>query len=122
MGAAARLVDEVAHRHAGGRWLATGGGGYDVYRVVPRAWALTWLAAAHREAPATTPAAWRARWADDARSHESAPPPERFDDEPNAGLSRGPGQLAAEQLAERTVRGSDAIVLPALGAARPDTI
>ena len=107
MGAAARLVDEVAHRHAGGRWLATGGGGYDVYRVVPRAWALTWLAAAHRDAPATTPAAWRARWADDARSHESAPPPEWFDDEPNAGLSVGPGQLAAEQLAERSVLGSE---------------
>ena len=50
MGAAARLVDEVAHRHAGGRWLATGGGGYDAYRVVPRAWALVWLAGAHREA------------------------------------------------------------------------
>ena len=44
MGAAARLVDQIAHRYAGGRWLATGGGGYDVYRVVPRAWALTWLA------------------------------------------------------------------------------
>ena len=36
MGEAARLVDAVAHRHAGGRWLATGGGGYDAYRVVPR--------------------------------------------------------------------------------------
>ena len=55
MGAAARLVDEVAHRHAGGRWLATGGGGYDVYRVVPRAWALTWLAGAHREPPPAIP-------------------------------------------------------------------
>src|SRR5439155_810103 len=31
MGAAARLVHDVAHQHAGGRWLATGGGGYDVY-------------------------------------------------------------------------------------------
>ena len=30
MGAAARLVDGLAHRCAGGRWLATGGGGYDV--------------------------------------------------------------------------------------------
>jgi acetoin utilization protein AcuC len=38
MGEAARVVDGLAHRHAGGRWLATGGGGYDAYRVVPRAW------------------------------------------------------------------------------------
>ena len=51
MGAAARLVDEIAHRHAGGRWLATGGGGYDAYRVVPRTWALVWLAGAHRPRP-----------------------------------------------------------------------
>ena len=59
MGEAARLVDRVAHRWAGGRWLATGGGGYDAYRVVPRAWALTWLAGAHRDAPAETPPEWR---------------------------------------------------------------
>ena len=52
---AARLVDAVAHRWAGGRWLATGGGGYDAYRVVPRAWALTWLAGAHREPARETP-------------------------------------------------------------------
>ncbi len=51
MAEAARVVDAVAHRWAGGRWLATGGGGYEVYRVVPRAWALTWLAGAHREPP-----------------------------------------------------------------------
>ena len=29
MGAAARLVHDLAHEHAGGRWLATVGGGYD---------------------------------------------------------------------------------------------
>ena len=38
MSEAARLVDDIAHRYAGGRWLATGGGGYDAYRVVPRMW------------------------------------------------------------------------------------
>ena len=66
MGAAARLVDTVAHRHAGGRWLATGGGGYDAYRVVPRLWTLVWLAGAHREVPDATPAAWRDRWSAEA--------------------------------------------------------
>ena len=38
-------------QHAGGRWLATGGGGYDAYRVVPRSWSLVWLAQAHRDSP-----------------------------------------------------------------------
>src|SRR5580765_8425857 len=66
MGEAARLVDAIAHRWAGGRWLATGGGGYDIYRVVPRTWAVTWLAGAHREAPPAIPAPWRARFAAEA--------------------------------------------------------
>ena len=48
-GAARRHASRIGH--ARGRWLATGGGGYDAYRVVPRTWALTWLAGAHREVP-----------------------------------------------------------------------
>ena len=59
-------MDAIAHRWASGRWLATGGGGYDAYRVVPRTWALTWLAGAHREPDEATPAAWRDRWDDEA--------------------------------------------------------
>jgi ribosomal protein S18 acetylase RimI-like enzyme len=98
-GAAARLVDAVAHRHARGRWLATGGGGYDTYRVVPRTWALTWLAGAHREVPETTPPAWRERWATEAARYGQAPLPERFDDEPNAGLAVDTAQPAAEERA-----------------------
>ena len=77
MGEAARLVDAVAHRYAGGRWLATGGGGYDAYRVVPRTWSLVWLAGAHREVPDATPAAWRERWASEAARYGQAPLPER---------------------------------------------
>ncbi len=98
-GAAARLVDTLAHRHAGGRWLATGGGGYDVYRVVPRTWALTWLAGAHREVPARTPPGWRDRWAAEAARYGQSPLPERFDDEPNAGLVLDATQAAAEERA-----------------------
>ena len=66
MSEAARLVDALAHEHAGGRWLATGGGGYDAYRVVPRAWSLVWLAGAHQPVPESTPRAWRDRWTDEA--------------------------------------------------------
>ncbi len=75
MSRAARLLDDVAHRHAEGRWLATGGGGYDVYRVVPRVWALVWLAQAHRPVPEATPPSWRERWASDAARHRQSPPP-----------------------------------------------
>jgi len=37
-----RLACELADRYCGGRLIATGGGGYAVYTVVPRAWALVW--------------------------------------------------------------------------------
>jgi acetoin utilization protein AcuC len=96
-GEAARLVDEIAHRHARGRWLATGGGGYDAYRVVPRTWALTWLAGSHREVPAATHGEWRDLWADEAARYGQAPLPETFDDAPNAGLEFGAAQETAEQ-------------------------
>ena len=97
MAEAARIVDAVAHQWAGGRWLATGGGGYDAYRVVPRAWALTWLAGAHREPPEETPFEWRTRWAADADAFGTPGMPSRFLDEPNAGRPVEPTQAAAEE-------------------------
>jgi acetoin utilization protein AcuC len=98
MGAAARLVHDLSHEHAGGRWLATGGGGYDVYRVVPRSWSLVWLAAAHREVPAGTPEAWRERWAADAERYGQAPLPMAFDDPPTA--TDPPTEAAIERTVE----------------------
>jgi len=97
MGAAARLVDTVSHAWSRGRWLATGGGGYDIYRVVPRAWALTWLAGAHRDPPSDElPTDWRDRWAMPAERRGTAPLPERFEDRPNAGLPLDDAQQLAE--------------------------
>jgi ribosomal protein S18 acetylase RimI-like enzyme len=92
-------VDHVAHRFGTGRWLATNGGGYDAYRVVPRAWALTWLAGAHRDAPDAIPAAWREHWAGEAAHYGQAPLPTTFDDLPNAGAPIGAAQAAIEQRA-----------------------
>ncbi|MBO9600484.1 MAG: acetoin utilization protein AcuC, partial [Cohnella sp.] len=37
------LIHELADKYANGRWIALGGGGYDHWRVVPRAWSLLWL-------------------------------------------------------------------------------
>jgi acetoin utilization protein AcuC len=95
-GKAARLVDAIAHRFAGGRWLATGGGGYDAYRVVPSA----------------TPEAWRERWADEAARYGQAPLPERFDDAPNAGLPLDAMQEASEQRAQMLAGIHRSIVVP----------
>jgi acetoin utilization protein AcuC len=114
MGEAARLTDTLAHRHAGGRWLATGGGGYDAYRVVPRSWSLVWLAGAHRDAPDATPMAWRERWADEAARYRQAPLPDRFDDAANAGLPVTADQERAEAQSLATLEVARAVVLPRL--------
>jgi acetoin utilization protein AcuC len=96
MSEAARIVDRVAHRWGGGRWLATGGGGYDAYRVVPRAWSLVWLAGAHREVPPSTPQAWRERWSTEGARYGQAPLPATFEDKPNAGEPFARAQEEAE--------------------------
>jgi acetoin utilization protein AcuC len=98
MSRAARLLDGLAHEHAAGRWLATGGGGYDVYRVVPRAWGLVWLAQAHRDVPAATPAEWRSRWAAEAARHGQGPPPDTMLDPPDV-VSVEPRQVVDRNLA-----------------------
>ncbi|BBI34565.1 acetoin utilization protein AcuC [Cohnella abietis] len=38
-----RIIHELADRHTQGKWVALGGGGYDHWRVVPRAWGMLWL-------------------------------------------------------------------------------
>lgn len=81
---AAELVDRLAHEHADGRWLATGGGGYDAFRVVPRSWALVWLAQAHREPPQETPQAWRDRWTSAGEDYGQAPLPIELVDPPGS--------------------------------------
>jgi acetoin utilization protein AcuC len=114
MGEAARLVDRIAHRWASGRWLATGGGGYDAYRVVPRAWALVWLAALHRDAGRDVPEAWRARWADEAERYGQAPLPTRLEDNPNAGLRPDGAQELGDRRAYETAALVRELVVPAL--------
>ena len=124
MGRAARLVDELAHRWAGGRWLATGGGGYDVYRVVPRAWAHVWLAANHASVPAETPREWRERWADEAERFGQAPMPVTLDDPPNAGLPYRSSEERADARAVEIAEGVLELVLATLERSRanPSTL
>jgi len=57
-----RMVHQLAHEASAGRWVALGGGGYDYWRVVPRAWTLLWAEITGRTVPDKTPEEWRARW------------------------------------------------------------
>jgi acetoin utilization protein AcuC len=49
----------LAHDVCGGRWLATGGGGYQLASVVPRAWTLAFAEMTGRTLPVETPMGWR---------------------------------------------------------------
>lgn len=58
-----KLAHELAHEYCGGKWIAVGGGGYDIWRVVPRAWSLIWTEMTNQPTPTgELPAEWLARW------------------------------------------------------------
>lgn len=100
LAAEAKLLHDLAHEHCQGRWVALGGGGYEIYRVVPRAWALVWSELSGRPLPEYIPSAWLERW-----QPESAEPlPTTFLDHPadfpakprRAEIERSNRQLVAQ--------------------------
>lgn len=54
----AKLLHELAHRTAAGKWLATGGGGYQWASVVPRAWTIYFAEMAGFDLPDAVPQEW----------------------------------------------------------------
>lgn len=105
--AATLLLDQIAHEYAAGRWLATGGGGYDAYRVVPRSWSLVWLAQQHRDPPAAIDPGWRDRWEADTDRFGQGPLPTNFLD-PDDLVRQEDQQLAAvnAKTADRALTGA----------------
>ncbi|PGT91189.1 acetoin utilization protein AcuC [Bacillus sp. AFS040349] len=57
-----KIAHEIAHKYCDGRWIAVGGGGYDIWRVVPRAWSLIWLEMNQKNIPDTIPKSWIDKW------------------------------------------------------------
>lgn len=58
-----RIARDIAEKYCGGRWIAVGGGGYDIWRVVPRAWAHIWLAMKNQPVPTgQLPIEWLTAW------------------------------------------------------------
>lgn len=54
----AHAFHELAHYECDGRWLATGGGGYQIYSVVPRAWTIYAAEQVGVELPEEIPPEW----------------------------------------------------------------
>lgn len=59
-----KLAHKLAHEYCGGRWIAVGGGGYDMWRVVPRAWSMVWLEMTNQLhlASGALPLTWLETW------------------------------------------------------------
>lgn len=57
-----KLAHQLAHSYCQGRWVALGGGGYDLYRVVPRAWSMVWAEMSEQALPKHLPHKWVKRW------------------------------------------------------------
>ncbi|MBM7776338.1 acetoin utilization protein AcuC [Actinokineospora baliensis] len=57
-----QAVRELAERHTGGKWLVTGGGGYELLRVVPRSWTHLLATVLDRDIPVerSVPVEWAA--------------------------------------------------------------
>ncbi|MDQ0245926.1 acetoin utilization protein AcuC [Bacillus fengqiuensis] len=58
-----KIAHELAHQYCNGRWIAVGGGGYDIWRVVPRAWAFIWLEMTGQQGiRGPLPSTWLEKW------------------------------------------------------------
>jgi acetoin utilization protein AcuC len=72
-----KLAHQIAHEYCDGRWIAVGGGGYDIWRVVPRAWALIWLEMTEQSnISGNLPKPWLDKW----QSRSPVPLPQEWDD------------------------------------------
>src|SRR5690606_7600514 len=104
-----RAVCELADQHCGGRLVVTGGGGYAVESVVPRAWALVWGALCGLELPDALPAAWL-----QARTAEALEPPPMLLRDPPDAFPPSPRREEVEENNRRTLAAVKQQVLPLL--------
>ncbi len=104
-----RLVGEVADRWCEGRVVATGGGGYAIHAVVPRAWTLVWGALCGDPAPDRIPD----DWLEAVRRESGEAVPAVLRDPPGA-FPSVPERAEIEATNARTVRDVQRRVLPLL--------
>jgi len=71
-------LHRLAHETADGRWVAVGGGGYQLVQVVPRAWTLAFAEMTGRRVPVETPMGWRELAIERTGDH----PPTAFTEDP----------------------------------------
>jgi acetoin utilization protein AcuC len=103
----ARRVVDLADRHCQGRIIATGGGGYAIHQVVPRAWTLTWAALCGDEADDEIPGPWL----DEVRAEAGVDIPPTLRDPPGS-IPNSPHRAEVERANDLTVRALKRRLLP----------
>ena len=99
----------LAHEAAGGRWVATGGGGYQLVSVVPRAWTLAFAEMTGGRLPVETPMPWQELVV----ARTGATPPRDFID--RAPLFGGDVEAQTRAFAEESVATVRELVFPRHG-------
>jgi len=107
-----RTLRDLAVRYAGGKWLALGGGGYDLVRVVPRSW--THLLATVLDRDVAPDAALPAEWVALAeRVAPGLPLPESMTDD--ADVTFQPWGGGTDEPVDITIRETRRAVFPLYG-------
>jgi acetoin utilization protein AcuC len=104
-----KITAKIADEYCGGRIIATGGGGYDIWRVVPRAWTLVWATLTGQAAPDQIPFGWQNQW----QGESPLLLPERLRDRPDD-FSEVPRRAEIEAANRRTLGELRRVALPAL--------
>jgi acetoin utilization protein AcuC len=92
-------LHEIAHEATAGRWLATGGGGYQWARVAPRAWTIAFAAMTETELTDAIPDGWVER----AESLAGGAVPRTFSEPPE---EPGDADALADASAEAALAGA----------------
>jgi acetoin utilization protein AcuC len=106
----AERLHALTHEVADGRWLALGGGGYDLFDVVPRVWSHLIAIAAHADVdPATpVPASWRST----VETLSGAPAPTTMTDGADLAYRPWSGGFNPDDDLDRAIRATRQAVFP----------
>ncbi len=106
-------IHQLAHEVAGGRWLLTGGGGYELLQVVPRTWThlLAEAAGCPIDPGVRIPAPWRA----DATSRTGREAPETMTDGTEPAFARFESGYNPSDPVDRAILATRSAVFPEHG-------
>jgi acetoin utilization protein AcuC len=113
--AAYSMLHALAHEVCGGRWVAVGGGGYELLQVVPRAWTHLLAEATGAPVEGETPDDWR-EYAT-SRMTGGPPPPTSLSDGSTPSFAPWSESGSTGDSVDRAIAATREAVFPALGLA-----